>query len=365
MIRDWVAPSLPAAGAEGAGPIIIFLVGLAFFLAVGHGMAARLAGGTPGAFGRLLGVVFGVARGGFLVGYAYLQVSAVVPPDAPMLREARTLPLIEQAAGIVRRLNLPGPGPAALPSQPTPGFPGTAPILGPAPGPNPGARPRLHPRPRRFRASDELLMNPADIFVIVIVVLSALVGLMRGFIREVLSVVSWVGAAFVTFYSFEQSRALARDLLKSMVDNPTVHDVAGATVVFVVSLSNFSVISHFIASLVTGGVLGAIIRSVRLPVRRRAVCCWSHLPISRSTGGCRRPSSRRGSATRARCLRSSGPPTSCASFAPDAWRRNRPQQPQPAEDDTVRRARLAQEALRALSVPAAGSRPAVRRRKRV
>jgi len=147
MVRDWVAPSLPAASSDAAGQTAILLVGLAFFLAVGHGMAARLSGGTPGAFGRLLGVVFGVARGAFLVGYAYLQVSAVVPPDAPVLREARTLPLIERAAGIVRRLNLPAPGPAALPGQPTPGFPGTAPNLGPAPGPNPGRAPAPAPTP--------------------------------------------------------------------------------------------------------------------------------------------------------------------------------------------------------------------------
>jgi membrane protein required for colicin V production len=147
MVQGWVAPSLPAAGADAAGPVIVFLVGLAFFLAVGHGIAARLAGGTPGAFSRLLGIVFGVARGALLVGYAYLQVSAVVPPDAPVLREARTLPLIEQAAGMVRRLNLPGLGAAALPNQPTPGFPGTGPNLGPAPGPNPGRAPAPAPTP--------------------------------------------------------------------------------------------------------------------------------------------------------------------------------------------------------------------------
>ena len=49
-------------------------------------------------------------------------------------------------------------------------------------------------------------MNPADIFVIVIVVLSALVGLMRGFIREVISVVSWIGAGYATYRTFEWSR---------------------------------------------------------------------------------------------------------------------------------------------------------------
>jgi uncharacterized membrane protein required for colicin V production len=161
IVREWMAPlapQLPPAGGELSGPILLFVVGLCFFLAVGHGIAARLAGGIPGAFSRLLGIVLGVARGGFLVGYAYLQISAVVPADAAVLREARTLPLIEQAAAIVRRLNLPGVagGPSqalpAFPSQPgTPGqpsFPGQSAPGQPAPGqPAPGQPAPGVPRP--------------------------------------------------------------------------------------------------------------------------------------------------------------------------------------------------------------------------
>jgi membrane protein required for colicin V production len=151
LVHDWVAPiapQMPPVSGEVAGPILVFVAGLCFFLAVGHGIAARLAGGIPGPFSRLLGVVLGVARGAFLLGYGYLQISAVVPADAAVLREARTLPLIEQAAGIVRRLNLPGvaggPGSAApaIPSQPggQPGFPGT-------PGQPPPGTPRPSPAP--------------------------------------------------------------------------------------------------------------------------------------------------------------------------------------------------------------------------
>ncbi len=105
-------------------------------------------------------------------------------------------------------------------------------------------------------------MNPADIFVIVIVVLSALVGLMRGFIREVLSVASWVAAGFVTYKTFEWSRIVARDLLSSLPVGPTIADIAGPTVVFIVTLIACSVVSHFIASMVTGGILGAVDRSL-------------------------------------------------------------------------------------------------------
>jgi membrane protein required for colicin V production len=201
-------------------------------------------------------------------------------------------------------------------------------------------------------------MNPADIFVIVIVVLSALVGLMRGFIREVLSVVSWVGAAFVTYWSFPWSSAMARDLLKTMVDNPTIHNVAGATVVFVVSLIIFSVISHFLASLVTGGMLGAIDRSLGFlfGVARGALLVGlAYIAFDWWVPQAQQP-------PWLADARSLPLVQQTADFlwrlAPQQWRQNRPQPQQPAEDDTTRRARQAQEALRALSVPAAVSRTA-------
>ena len=45
-------------------------------------------------------------------------------------------------------------------------------------------------------------INPTDIAVIVILLLSALLAFARGLVREVLSVGAWVGAAFATLYLF-------------------------------------------------------------------------------------------------------------------------------------------------------------------
>jgi membrane protein required for colicin V production len=152
MVHDTIspfAPSMPAWSGEAFGAIVVFVGSLCFFLAVGHGIAARLVGGIPGVFGRLLGVVLGVARGAFLVGYGYLQIGAVVPADAQVLREARTLPLVEQAAGWVRRLNLPSLSGRAAP--PAPGFPA------PAPGPTPG----LTPAPTPGGKPQGMLFQPA------------------------------------------------------------------------------------------------------------------------------------------------------------------------------------------------------------
>ena len=45
-------------------------------------------------------------------------------------------------------------------------------------------------------------INPTDIAVIVILLLSALLAFARGLVREVLSVGAWVGAAFAMLYLF-------------------------------------------------------------------------------------------------------------------------------------------------------------------
>ena len=46
-------------------------------------------------------------------------------------------------------------------------------------------------------------MNPIDIGVIAIIVLSAIFAFARGFVREALSIVAWVGAAVITFKWFD------------------------------------------------------------------------------------------------------------------------------------------------------------------
>ncbi len=51
-------------------------------------------------------------------------------------------------------------------------------------------------------------MNAADLIVIAVLLVSGLIALMRGFIREVLSLAGWVGAAFVTLWSFAYARPM-------------------------------------------------------------------------------------------------------------------------------------------------------------
>ena len=55
----------------------------------------------------------------------------------------------------------------------------------------------------------------ADVVVLAIVALSTLVALIRGFVREALSILAWAGAALITAYLFDPLRPLADDMIAS------------------------------------------------------------------------------------------------------------------------------------------------------
>ena len=119
-------------------------------------------------------------------------------------------------------------------------------------------------------------MNYVDLAVIGIVLLSALFAVLRGFVREVLSVAGWIGAALVALYGFTPLRPHARELL-----GPTlIADIALGTVLFLFALIVFSLITHAIAGRVRGSALSAVDRSLGLVfgiVRGGVLVCLAYL----------------------------------------------------------------------------------------
>jgi membrane protein required for colicin V production len=105
-------------------------------------------------------------------------------------------------------------------------------------------------------------VNPADIFVIVVVLLSAIIGLVRGFLREVLSIASWLGAALFAWWTLDWGTSVARETIGSYVQHDLAHKIIGGAALFLVALIVLAIVSHYIAKLVVGGMLGAIDRSV-------------------------------------------------------------------------------------------------------
>ena len=104
-------------------------------------------------------------------------------------------------------------------------------------------------------------MNTVDIVVISVVAISALIAFLRGFVREMLTIGSWIGSALVTLYGFPLLESRFEQWIPS--SKLAAHLVGGAAL-FIGSLVVFSILSHLIARLVRGSALTAVDRSLGL-----------------------------------------------------------------------------------------------------
>jgi membrane protein required for colicin V production len=98
----------------------------------------------------------------------------------------------------------------------------------------------------------------ADIIVVTIIGLSALFGFLRGFLREVLSIGSWILAGLATWFGMPYLRPFARQY----ISHELIADVATGIAIFLVVLVVASVISHMITRSVRASSLGALDRSL-------------------------------------------------------------------------------------------------------
>lgn len=101
-------------------------------------------------------------------------------------------------------------------------------------------------------------MNPVDLGVLGAVLLCALIALIMGFVRTILALLSWAGAALVTVWGFSYVRPIAREYINPQL----LADIAAGLSVFVTSLIIFSVISHLLSSLVRGSPLSFLDRTL-------------------------------------------------------------------------------------------------------
>ncbi|MBV8889453.1 MAG: CvpA family protein [Alphaproteobacteria bacterium] len=101
-------------------------------------------------------------------------------------------------------------------------------------------------------------MNPLDLGVIAFVALSAIFAFARGFVREALSIVAWVGAAVITLYAFNPVFAAVEPL----VHNPLLTELIAIGGTFIVSLIVLTILTGFIARSVRGSALSPIDRTL-------------------------------------------------------------------------------------------------------
>lgn len=118
------------------------------------------------------------------------------------------------------------------------------------------------PMPTSIRCGEcavaDLPITLADVIVVLVLLISALLAFARGFVHEVLAVGGWVGAVVVTIYGLPWVRPYARML----VDDPTLADVGAGLVLFVASLIVLSLVTGALSHRVRDSQLNALDRSL-------------------------------------------------------------------------------------------------------
>jgi membrane protein required for colicin V production len=125
----------------------------------------------------------------------------------------------------------------------------------------------------------DLSLNAFDVAVVLVVGLSVLVAYLRGAIRELLTIATWLGAGVVAFYGFPYARELARRTMETQ----WLADAIALCVVFVVPLIGFKVAAAVLADHIPGGHIETVDRIVGAAfglARGALVVCLAYLGLT-------------------------------------------------------------------------------------
>jgi membrane protein required for colicin V production len=119
----------------------------------------------------------------------------------------------------------------------------------------------------------------ADLAIVGILLISAVLAFARGFVHEVLSTAAWIGAALAVVFGLRYARPIAREFISL----PLLADVAAGGVIFIVALLIFSLITRAVARRVQNSALNAVDRSLGFVfglLRGALLVCLAYIPIS-------------------------------------------------------------------------------------
>jgi membrane protein required for colicin V production len=97
-----------------------------------------------------------------------------------------------------------------------------------------------------------------DIIVLAVMLLSGLLAMIRGFMREILSIAAWATAAIATLYAFPRLMTPA----KSYFNNDTIAAIAVIAGVFIGTLVIATIITSKISDMVLDSRIGALDRTL-------------------------------------------------------------------------------------------------------
>lgn len=99
-----------------------------------------------------------------------------------------------------------------------------------------------------------------DIAVLAIIFLGALFGLVTGFVRGGLFVVSWIGAGLVTIFGLEHVTPIS----SKYIEPSWLAELIAGAILFIAALIVFHLLSHMLSGWVRAGRLNALDRSLGL-----------------------------------------------------------------------------------------------------
>jgi membrane protein required for colicin V production len=103
-------------------------------------------------------------------------------------------------------------------------------------------------------------VNALDFAIIAVIALSGVFAFARGFVREALSIVAWVGAAAITLYGFNN----VYGIIVRFVTTPLLADLIAGAGLFVISLIVLTILTGYLARFVHSSALSPIDRTLGL-----------------------------------------------------------------------------------------------------
>jgi len=103
-------------------------------------------------------------------------------------------------------------------------------------------------------------VNSFDLTVLGVIALSAVFAFARGFVREALSIVAWIGASLITLYGFNHIYGI----VVRFVTTPLLAELVAGAGLFVISLIMLTILTGYIARFVHSSALSPIDRTLGL-----------------------------------------------------------------------------------------------------
>jgi membrane protein required for colicin V production len=122
-------------------------------------------------------------------------------------------------------------------------------------------------------------MNLVDLGVLLVLAVSALLGLSRGLVRELLGLASWIVAGYGAYRFGPELIPMAREA----IGNPDLADAAAYIGTFVVFLIILSLLANLIGRLVRVSALGGLDRTLGLvfgALRGDAILIAAYIPLA-------------------------------------------------------------------------------------